>query len=288
MGKTTTFVLILAALASTSPAQTLFAPAGDRVTDPARPWVVRERAVRARLARIPGATARDAARGVLPPGGHRLVLNLFDDVVVRARMTTLGAAGQGVRLGGEDRGPAARRRGAHGLRRRADRQRHRAGGRVPDHGRGRGERGARARSTRGSPRTAASRRFPPARSTRRQNRFPRATTARSSTCWSSTRPPPARRPASTSAMLSLINTAVAETNTGYANSDVDPAPAPGGRGGGQLHRDGHQHRPRSRDGDDRRLHGQRPRPPRHLQGGRGRPHRRGLRDGPAAPAEWPG
>jgi hypothetical protein len=88
--KTTTLLVILAGLGSTSPAQTLFAPArADRVIDPAsRPWVVRERAVRARLARIPGATARDAARGVLPPGGHRLVLNLFDDAVVRARMTS--------------------------------------------------------------------------------------------------------------------------------------------------------------------------------------------------------
>ena len=39
------------------------------------------------LDRIPGASARDAARGLLPPGGHRLVLNLFGDAVVRARMT---------------------------------------------------------------------------------------------------------------------------------------------------------------------------------------------------------
>ena len=42
--------------------------------------------MRVRLGRIPGASAREAARGVLPPRGHRLVLNLFDDVVVRARL----------------------------------------------------------------------------------------------------------------------------------------------------------------------------------------------------------
>ena len=49
--------------------------------------VVRSRPVRARLRLLPGASARDARLGRRPPRGHRLALNLFDDVVVRARMT---------------------------------------------------------------------------------------------------------------------------------------------------------------------------------------------------------
>jgi hypothetical protein len=79
---------ILAATAAPSRGQGLFAEAPASASfEAAAGGVVRSRPVRVRLGRIPGATARDAARGILPPRGHRLVLNLFDDAVVRARMT---------------------------------------------------------------------------------------------------------------------------------------------------------------------------------------------------------
>jgi hypothetical protein len=81
---------VLAATAAPSRGQGLFADAPASASLEAAAGaggVVRSRPVRVRLGRIPGATARDAARGVLPPRGHRLVLNLFDDAVVRARMT---------------------------------------------------------------------------------------------------------------------------------------------------------------------------------------------------------
>jgi hypothetical protein len=80
---------ILAASAAPCRGQGLFAEphATASVAAPPRLGVVRSRPVRVRLGLIPGAAARDAARGVLPPRGHRLTLNLFDDVVVRARMT---------------------------------------------------------------------------------------------------------------------------------------------------------------------------------------------------------
>ncbi len=88
MWKGAAFVSILSALAVASPAQSLFAPlSGARAGDPESPWVVRSREVRLQIGRLPGASARDAHRGVLPRAGHRVVLNLFPDVVVRARMT---------------------------------------------------------------------------------------------------------------------------------------------------------------------------------------------------------
>ncbi len=81
------------------------APATASVT-PATPrlGVVRSRAVRARLDLIPGASARDAARGVLPPPGHRLTLNLFDDVIVRARMVSSGRQGRALVWSGKIEG----------------------------------------------------------------------------------------------------------------------------------------------------------------------------------------
>ena len=88
MGKAAALLSILSGLAVASPAQSLFTPvSGPWASDASRPWVVRSREVRVQLGRMPGATAPDALRGVLPPAGHRLVLNLFADVVVRARMT---------------------------------------------------------------------------------------------------------------------------------------------------------------------------------------------------------
>ncbi len=75
--------------------QALFAEApSPSVSAPASAGVVRSRAVRVRLGRLPGATARDALLGRRPPRGHRLALNLFDDVLVRARMTRSERHGQ--------------------------------------------------------------------------------------------------------------------------------------------------------------------------------------------------
>ena len=54
---------------------------------------------------------------------------------------------------------------------------------------------------------------------RRRTLPPRPTTARSSTCWSRTRPPRVPR-RGIPAMLSQVNLAIAETNTGYQNSGV--------------------------------------------------------------------
>ncbi len=96
MSKTALAVLgILAASAVPCLGQGLFAepPATASLAATPRLGVVRSRPVRVRLGLIPGASARDAARGVLPPPGHRLTLNLFDDVVVRARMTRSGREG---------------------------------------------------------------------------------------------------------------------------------------------------------------------------------------------------
>jgi hypothetical protein len=88
MGKVATLLVILSGLAVASPAQPLFTPvSGPRAGDASSSWVVRSREVRVQLGRMPGASAPDALRGVLPPAGHRLALNLFADVVVRARMT---------------------------------------------------------------------------------------------------------------------------------------------------------------------------------------------------------
>ena len=88
MAKVAALLVILSGLALASPAQPLFTPvSGPRAGDASSKWVVRSREVRVQLARMPGASASDALRGLLPPGGHRLVLNLFADVVVRARMT---------------------------------------------------------------------------------------------------------------------------------------------------------------------------------------------------------
>jgi peptidyl-Asp metalloendopeptidase len=80
---------LLVASVTASPGQVLFgeAPASRSVDAAGELGVVRSRPVRVRLGRIPGASAREAALGVLPPRGHRVVLNLFPDVVVRARMT---------------------------------------------------------------------------------------------------------------------------------------------------------------------------------------------------------
>ncbi len=77
-------------------AQVLFgeAPASRSVDSDAGLGVVRSRPVRVRLGRIPGASAREATLGVLPPRGHLLVLNLFPGVVVRARMTRSERAGR--------------------------------------------------------------------------------------------------------------------------------------------------------------------------------------------------
>ena len=98
---------ILAASVVPCLGQGLFAePPATTSLAPATPWlgVVRSRAVRVRLALIPGATGRDAARGVLPPPGHRLTLNLFDDVVVRARMVRSAREGRALVWSGKIEG----------------------------------------------------------------------------------------------------------------------------------------------------------------------------------------
>jgi hypothetical protein len=80
------------------PAATSLAPAAPRL------GVVRSRAVSVRLGLIPGASARGAARGVLPPPGRLLTLNLFDDVVVRARMTRSSRQGRALLWSGKIEG----------------------------------------------------------------------------------------------------------------------------------------------------------------------------------------
>jgi hypothetical protein len=97
---------ILAASAAPGRAQGLFAQAAAPVSLEAAPrvGVVRSRPVRVRLARIPGASAREAARGLLPPRGHRLTLNLFEDVVVRARMARAERQGKALVWAGEIEG----------------------------------------------------------------------------------------------------------------------------------------------------------------------------------------
>ena len=87
-------------------AQVLFgeAPASRSVDSDAGLGVVRSRPVRVRLGRIPGASAREATLGVLPPRGHLLVLNLFPGVVVRARMTRSERAGRALVWAGKIEG----------------------------------------------------------------------------------------------------------------------------------------------------------------------------------------
>jgi hypothetical protein len=80
------------------PARAALAPEAPRL------GVVRSRAVRVRLGLIPGASARDAARGILPPPGHRLTLDLFDDVVVHARMTRSSREGRALVWSGKIEG----------------------------------------------------------------------------------------------------------------------------------------------------------------------------------------
>jgi hypothetical protein len=88
MTRSLALLLLAPTVAVPAPAQELFRPVRAAVVrDDPQPGVLRSRPVRVRLGRLPGALARDAARGVLPPAGHRLVLPLFDDAVVRARMT---------------------------------------------------------------------------------------------------------------------------------------------------------------------------------------------------------
>jgi len=96
---------ILAASAVPCLGQGLFAeaPATGSLAVP-RLGVVRSRAVRVRLGLIPGARPREAARGVLPPPDHRLALNLFDDVVVRARMVRSGRQGRALVWSGKIEG----------------------------------------------------------------------------------------------------------------------------------------------------------------------------------------
>jgi hypothetical protein len=81
-----------------APSTALLAPAAPGL------GVVRSRAVGVRLARVPGASPREAARGVLPPPGHRLTLNLFDDVVVRARMVRAAREGRALVWSGKIEG----------------------------------------------------------------------------------------------------------------------------------------------------------------------------------------
>jgi hypothetical protein len=97
---------ILAAAAAPTRGQGLFAetPASPSLEAASSPAVVRSRPVRVRLGRIPGASAREAARGVLPPRSHRLVLNLFDDVVVRARLTRAERQGRALVWSGKIEG----------------------------------------------------------------------------------------------------------------------------------------------------------------------------------------
>jgi peptidyl-Asp metalloendopeptidase len=80
---------LLMVSASSSRGQTLFAPASTSLSQEAADerGVMRSRPVHVRLGRIPGASPREAARGLLPTQSYRLVLNFFDDVAVRARMT---------------------------------------------------------------------------------------------------------------------------------------------------------------------------------------------------------
>jgi peptidyl-Asp metalloendopeptidase len=97
---------LLVASVVPSPAQVLFgeAPASRSVDAGGGLGVVRSRPVRVRLARIPGASPREAALNVLPPRGHRLVLNLFPDMVVRARMTRSERAGNALVWAGKIEG----------------------------------------------------------------------------------------------------------------------------------------------------------------------------------------
>ena len=96
---------ILAASAAPGRAQGLFAQAPSPSLEAApRVGVVRSRSVCVQLGRIPGASAREAANGVLAPRGHRLVLNLFDDVVVRARLTRTERQGKALVWAGKIEG----------------------------------------------------------------------------------------------------------------------------------------------------------------------------------------
>ncbi len=98
---------VLAASAVPCPGQGLFAEASATASlVPATPrlGVVRSRAVRVHLGLVPGATARDATRGILPPPGHRLTLNLFEDVVVHARMVRSGRQGRALVWSGKVEG----------------------------------------------------------------------------------------------------------------------------------------------------------------------------------------
>ncbi|HSD26842.1 MAG TPA: M12 family metallo-peptidase [Vicinamibacteria bacterium] len=106
MTRTAAVLWLLSASAAPSPGQGLFAEAASTAprAAPPRLGVVRSRPVRLRLGLIPGAAARDAARGVLPPRGHRLTLNLFDDVLVRARMAWTQRRGSALAWAGKIEG----------------------------------------------------------------------------------------------------------------------------------------------------------------------------------------
>jgi hypothetical protein len=81
-----------------APATASLAPASPR------PGVVRSRAVQVRLGLIRGARPRDAARGLLPAPGRRLTLNFFDDVVVHARMARAARQGRALVWSGKIEG----------------------------------------------------------------------------------------------------------------------------------------------------------------------------------------
>jgi hypothetical protein len=212
---------LLVVSVSPSRGQTLFAPAATSPSPEAADelGVVRSRPVRVRLGCIPGASTRDAARGVLPPRGHRLVLNLFDDVVVRARMTRAEREGKALVWVGEVEGQplgsvvlvvvdgmlggsAVWPGGAYRIR-------FDGSGHVVeqlDHGL--------------FPEDGCFREVPPG--TEDVEAAPVANAEDGSLIDVLVVYTPAARAAAggTSAMESLVNTAVAETNTGYANSGV--------------------------------------------------------------------
>ncbi len=242
----------------------------DRV-GPRGVGVVRARAVGFDATALPGADGVSP----LPTGGHTLLLNLFDDVVLRARLVRAERIEKGMAWVGRLEGqplsdvvltvydgiltgsvtwPDASYRiaveGGVTVVQQLDHSQFPEDGcfrEVPGGARRRGG-GARGR---------------------------RPTTARSSTCWSSTR---RRRDA-------RGGRDVADPGDHQHRHRRDehrlreqrrrPAPAPRGRGGGRLHRERrHRGRPRPHHGHERRLHRQRPHPAQHLQGRHGvSPHR---------------
>jgi len=89
-------VILISGVATGATGQGLLEPAPEAGPDVFRPGVVRSRPVRVVLSRLPGATPGEAARGVLPRTGHTLTLDLFDDVAVKARMTSAKALPRGL------------------------------------------------------------------------------------------------------------------------------------------------------------------------------------------------